>query len=116
MLHKEERPLSASVSSFRRRAAVAVAAVSLTAVVATDHPVSADKPAQYSILLFTRTAGFAHPSIPSAIAAIETLGDNRGFEVVATTDPNRFNPAELSKYAAVVFVSTTGNVLPLPEQ
>ena len=56
------------------------------------------------------TAGFAHPSIPSAIAAIEALGDKRGFEVVATTDPNMFNPAELSKYAAVVFVpSTTGN-------
>ena len=108
--------MSSFVSSFRRRAAIAIAAASLVAVVATDHSVSADKPAQYSVLLFTRTAGFAHPSIPSAIAAIEALGDKRGFEVVATTDPNMFNSAELSKYAAVVFVSTTGNVLPLPEQ
>jgi cytochrome c len=44
------------------------------------------------------------------------LGEKRGFNVVAKADPNMFNRDQLSKYAAVVFVNTTGNVLPLAGQ
>ena len=101
--------------ALRRIAAVLVAVMSITGLVAAPHAAQADKPSRFSVLVFTRTAGFAHPSIPSAVAALEKLGQDRGFDVAATTDPNMFNPTELAKYDALVFVSTTGNVLPLDE-
>jgi cytochrome c len=101
----------------RLAAGVLAATLPIAAVAMTSNgSASADKPSSYSILLFTRAAGFAHPSIPSAIEAIDELGAQRGFTVVQTTDPNMFNDAELSKYAAVVFVNTTGNVLPATAQ
>jgi len=102
--------------ALRRIAAVLVAVMSITGLVAAPHAAQADKPSRFSVLVFTRTAGFAHPSIPSAVAALQKLGQDRGFDVAATTDPNMFNPTELAKYDALVFVSTTGNVLPLDSQ
>ncbi len=102
--------------ALRRIAVVLAAVMSITWLVAAPHATQADKPPRFSVLVFTRTAGFAHPSIPSAVTALEELGQHKGFEVVATTDPTMFNPTELAKYDAVVFVNTTGNVLPLPSQ
>jgi cytochrome c len=102
--------------AFRRGAAVLAAVMSITGLVAAPHAVQADKPARFSVLVFARSAGFAHPSIPSAVTAIEGLGQKKGFDVVATTDPDMFNTTELAKYDAVVFVNTTGDVLPLASQ
>ena len=84
--------------------------------VSTSGPAEAQRPERYRILLFTKTAGFFHPSIPTAIAAIEELGAQRGFAVDATTDAGAFTPQNLAQYSALVFVSTTGNVLPEPSQ
>jgi len=84
--------------------------------IVTAQSASADKPQRYSVLLFKGTAGFSHPSIPAASAAIEQLGEQRGFDVVQTTDAASFTSEELSKYAAVVFLHTTGNVLPQASQ
>jgi cytochrome c len=64
------------------------------------------------VLVFTKTAGFAHSSIPNAVAAIEALGDTHRFAVDVTNDAASFNDANLDRYAAVVFLHTTGNVLP----
>ena len=102
--------------ALRRIAVVLAAVMSITWLVAAPHATQADKPPRFSVLVFTRTAGFAHPSIPSAVTALEELGQHKGFEVVATTDPTMFTTTELAKYDAVVFVNTTGNVLPLPSQ
>lgn len=63
------------------------------------------------ILVFSRTLGFHHASIPTGIAAIQKIGKDNNMEVDTTTDANFFNEKQLSKYAAVVFLSTTGNVL-----
>jgi len=63
------------------------------------------------VLVFTKTAGFRHDSIPDAIAAVRAIGESDGFEVEATEDAARFDDASLSRYDAVVFVSTTGDVL-----
>ncbi|MEM6415278.1 MAG: ThuA domain-containing protein [Pseudomonadota bacterium] len=63
------------------------------------------------ILVFSRTTEFRHPSIPTGIAAIEKLGSENGFEVVATEDPSQFNDDVLKSFDAVVFLSTTGDVL-----
>ncbi len=63
------------------------------------------------ILVFSKTAGFRHDSIPDGIAAIRQLGQQNGFEVTATEDGAAFNDANLAQYQSVVFLSTTGDVL-----
>lgn len=68
--------------------------------------------AKPAILVFTKAAGFVHKSIVPGTEAIRKLGADNGFTVDATADPEAFAPANLAKYKAVVFLSTTGNVLP----
>jgi type 1 glutamine amidotransferase len=63
------------------------------------------------ILVFSKTAGFRHTSIESGIAAIRRLGMENGFEVDATEDAGQINAANLTRYRAVVFLSTTGDFL-----
>jgi type 1 glutamine amidotransferase len=70
----------------------------------------ADRP-RNRVLVFSRTLGFRHESIPDAIAAIRQLGAENGFEVDATEDPTAFTPETLGRYRAVVFLSPSGNVL-----
>src|SRR6266851_2968471 len=67
--------------------------------------------ASYRVLVFSRTAGFRHDSIPDAIAAVRTLGDQNGFPVDATEDPSVFTDSGLADYSAVIFLLTTGDVL-----
>lgn len=62
------------------------------------------------VLVFSRTTGFRHLSIPDGIGAIRELGTGR-WCVDATEDPSVFTADNLRKYRAVVFLSTTGNVL-----
>jgi cytochrome c len=67
--------------------------------------------AQPRILVFSKTAGFRHDSIPAAIAAVQKLGVQNGFDVDATEDAGAFTDAALARYDAVVFLMTTGDVL-----
>jgi len=62
------------------------------------------------ILVFSKTAGFYHQSIPAGIAAIQQLGRENDFEVDTTKNAALFTLKNLKKYAAVVFLSTTGDV------
>ena len=68
------------------------------------------------VLVFTKTAGFRHASIPIAIRAVRELGPRNGFSVDATEDAAEFSVANLKRYAAVIFLSTTGDVLDLGQQ
>ena len=70
---------------------------------------------QPSILVFTKTAGFRHSSIEPGKKAIALLGKENGFNVDTTSNADYFNKKNLKKYAAVVFLNTTGDVLN-PEQ
>lgn len=63
------------------------------------------------VLVFYKTAGFVHSSIPNGIAAIQKLGNENGFNVDTTNNAANFNDDSLKKYAAVIFLSTTGDVL-----
>src|SRR5262245_67049 len=75
-------------------------------------PGAASSPlAQPRVLVFTKTAGFHHDSIPAAVAAVQRLGAQNGFDVDATEDAGAFTDAGLSRYDAVVFLMTTGDVL-----
>ncbi|MDL5204495.1 ThuA domain-containing protein [Streptomyces sp. ALI-76-A] len=62
------------------------------------------------LLVFTRTTDYRHDSIPAAITAVRMLGAH---EVDATEDPAALE-APLDGYAAVVFLSTSGEVLTPP--
>lgn len=68
------------------------------------------------ILVFSKTAGFRHDSIPDGIAAVQELGAENGFLVDATEDAAAFTPENLGRYDAVVFLSTTGDVLDAEQQ
>lgn len=63
------------------------------------------------VLVFSKTAGFYHESIPSGIAAIQKLGSENDFDVDTTTQSVNFNEDNLKQYSAVIFLSTTGDVL-----
>lgn len=73
-------------------------------------------PVKPQILVFTKTAGFHHASIPLGVAAITKLGLENGFSVDTTSDDKKFTERNLKNYSAVVFLSTTGDLLTAPER
>jgi cytochrome c len=70
-----------------------------------------DQSDPFDVLVFSRTAGFRHGSIPAGIAAIQQLGQDHGFTVTATEDAGAFTDENLANYDVVTFLSTTGDVL-----
>ncbi|HEX9654034.1 MAG TPA: ThuA domain-containing protein [bacterium] len=65
----------------------------------------------FKALVFSKTAGFRHDSIPAGIAAIKKLGDENGFATHATEDAVIFKSDSLAKFAVVVFLNTSGDIL-----
>ena len=63
------------------------------------------------ILVFSKTMGFKHASIPTGLEAIQKLGVENNFLVDTTKNAEVFNDEDLKKYSAIVFLSTTGNIL-----
>lgn len=63
------------------------------------------------VLVFSKTMGFKHASIPLGIEAIHQLGTEHGFVVDTTKNANLFTEENLRQYSAIIFMSTTGNVL-----
>jgi len=94
-------------------AATAAAAVLACTTFATPAN-AADAP--YDVLVFSKTAAFRHDSIPVGIQTIRDLGAANNFTVTATEDANQFTTANLSRFEAVVFLSTTGDVLNATQQ
>lgn len=93
-------------SSFMLRKLVTLLVVLL--IMASCSKKRSEKP---RILVFSKTAGYVHESIPEGIAAIEKLGTENGFEVATTADASYFTEDSLKNFAAVIFLSTTGDVL-----
>ncbi|MBT8204945.1 MAG: ThuA domain-containing protein, partial [Eudoraea sp.] len=63
------------------------------------------------VLVFSKTMGFKHASIPSGLAAIQKLGEENNFLVDTTKNAAVFTDENLQGYSAIIFLSTTGNVL-----
>jgi type 1 glutamine amidotransferase len=72
---------------------------------------AAETEPRFSALVFSKTTGFRHDSIPQGVAAIKALGADNGFAVDSTEDAARFTDAGLAGYKVVVFLSTTGDIL-----
>ncbi|WP_118194421.1 ThuA domain-containing protein [Albibacterium indicum] len=69
------------------------------------------RPGNPRILVFSKTAGFYHESIPKGVATIQKLGAENNIIVDTTTNADWFTDDSLKNYSAVVFLSTTGDVL-----
>ncbi|QQQ74027.1 ThuA domain-containing protein [Saccharothrix sp. 6-C] len=87
-----------------------ITATAVMVLAAAPVPAPAADPS-YKVLVFSKTAGFRHSSIPNGIQAIRDLGAVNNFTVDATEDGGAFTGANLAQYRAVVFLSTTGDVL-----
>lgn len=66
---------------------------------------------QDQVLVFTKTAGFRHKSIPKGVATVTTLLQREGISVVHSEDSRYFCMDSLSQFGAILFLSTTGNIL-----
>lgn len=88
------------------RAAVSVIVMASLALVPVASAASPDR-----VLIFTKTAGFRHDAIPTAVATLRTLATDAGMVADATEDATAFTPQNLARYRVVVFASTTGDVL-----
>lgn len=64
-----------------------------------------------NVLVFSRTAGFRHDSIPAGLSALTSLAQQQGFGLAGTEDATQFTDAVLGQFAAVIFLSTTGDLL-----
>lgn len=65
----------------------------------------------FRVLIFSKTAGFRHSSIPDGIDLIQNLGTANNFAVDTTEDAADFNLPNLLRYRVVVWLNTTGDVL-----
>jgi type 1 glutamine amidotransferase len=90
--------------------------VAVGLVAAAGCVVPPDDPNGPWVLVFTRTQGFRHSSIEPAARALAVELHDRGVGLVITDNPGIFTPARLAGFEAVVFLSTTGDVLDGPQQ
>ncbi|MCE2883068.1 MAG: ThuA domain-containing protein [Planctomycetaceae bacterium] len=100
--------------SRRRSLALGAAAIAIAAALLGAGALQQAAPKE-RLLVFSKTAGFRHDSIPQGIAAVrELLGDR--YDIDATEDSKAFSNDNLKRYKAVVFISTTGDILDEAQQ
>jgi len=64
------------------------------------------------LLIFSRTAGFRHSSIPVGVKAITMMGDKTGAYLAHhSEDESIFEPEKLKTFDAVLMLNTTGDCL-----
>ena len=68
------------------------------------------------VLVFTKTEGYRHESIATGVKTLRELGRKNNFIVLRTESEEDFTAENLANYQAVVFLSTTGDVLNDDEQ
>lgn len=94
------------------RALWLAAALLLTIVFSCTKPT----PREQRVLVFSKTAGFRHKSIENGVEAIRKLGEENGFAVVHSEDSGLFTEENLKSFSAVIFLSTTGDILDAAQQ
>ena len=86
-----------------------VVAVSLGVMAQTDQNSTGQK--KLSVLVFSKTTGYRHTSIPNGIKAITTLAQEKGWVVTATEDATLFTDEFLARFDVCVFLNPTSKVL-----
>ncbi|ASZ14763.1 ThuA domain-containing protein [Chitinophaga pendula] len=69
------------------------------------------RPGKPKVLIFAHYKDQHQAVIPAAINAIQEMGIEYGFEVDTTRDASLFDEDTLTRYAAVIFLNTSGNLL-----
>lgn len=69
-----------------------------------------------SILIFSKTEGYRHASIPDGAAALKELAEQHEIATLHTENADYFQTDSLAKFDAVVFLSTTGDILDEQQQ
>lgn len=80
-------------------------------VLGLDAAAAAGSRRAHRVLVYSRTGGYRHASIPLGIATVEQLGSENGFAVEASEDPAVFSDRNLRRFTAVVFLNTTAEVM-----
>jgi len=83
-------------------------ALALAGSLMLSSPASAGDPA-FSVLVFSKTSGFRHDSIPVGAEALKKVGEANNFSVVASEDDGLFTADGLKPFQVIVFLSVTGN-------
>ncbi|MFC2124559.1 ThuA domain-containing protein, partial [Bacteroidota bacterium] len=69
-----------------------------------------DQNARISVLVFSKTEGFRHSSIPNGIKCMFELGQEHGWNVTATEDANLFKDDFLTNFDVIIFNNTTMDI------
>ncbi|MFI6260505.1 ThuA domain-containing protein [Micromonospora zamorensis] len=64
----------------------------------------------FRALLFTKTAGYRHDSIPAGIAMFQQQAAANNFELVATEDSSVFTASNLATFDVIIMFQTSGMV------
>lgn len=64
-----------------------------------------------SALIFTKTEGFRHQSIPDGVKAIEEIASENNLSTFHTEESDYFQPDSLNNFDLIIFLSTTGDIL-----
>ena len=64
-----------------------------------------------TILVFTKTTGFRHASIPEGIQMFKRICDSVGIQMIHTEDNQYFHADSLRSIDAIVFLCTSGDIL-----
>ncbi|GAA3768956.1 ThuA domain-containing protein [Plantactinospora mayteni] len=64
----------------------------------------------FRALLFTKTVGYRHDSIPAGVAMFQQQATENNFELVHTEDATVFTPANLATFDVLIMFQTSGMV------
>jgi type 1 glutamine amidotransferase len=64
-----------------------------------------------NILVFSKTNGYRHESIPTGIRTLIELGESRRWQITATEDHRKLSESFLGQFHVLVFMNTNGDVL-----
>lgn len=66
----------------------------------------------FDMLIFSKTAGYRHESIPAGVKALKRWAASTGHITChATEDASAINPKNLTRYHVLVFLHTSGDFL-----
>jgi type 1 glutamine amidotransferase len=71
---------------------------------------------QFNALLFTKTTGWHHKSIPAAVTNMKSLAKQHDFSLVWHEEPSYFNDEYLAQFDVIIFMMTTGEFLNKEQQ
>lgn len=65
---------------------------------------------QKKVLIFTKTTGFRHASIPKGVHTVEHLLEQEGISYRHSENSDLFQPDSLKQFDALIFLHTTGDL------